>query len=208
MPRATSVTVAAARDDAGADARGWANVLGGVPLFAELNRRHLGKVAALGRIRRFHQGTAIVRAGEEEPHLIIDTATLTGAQMVALGARTSGVMGNIDAVREAVVTAADAAGDAMWPMPLPDDLRTNLESSVADLANLATQDRYGGMLAAGLFLREFVPEQTPWAHLDIAGPAYNEGKAYGYTPHGGTGAAVRTLVEVADRLARGTFALR
>jgi leucyl aminopeptidase len=76
-----------------------------------------------------------------------------------------------------------------------------MDSQVADIANMG--DRYGGMLVAGLFLREFVAEDVPWAHLDIAGPAFNEGDPYGYTPKGGTGASVRTLVEVAERLAAG-----
>jgi leucyl aminopeptidase len=151
---------------------------------------------------------AIVRAGEEHPDVIIDAATLTGAQMVALGSRTAGIMGNNDVVRSSVAAAAQQAGDAMWPMPLPEDLKSALESPIADLANLAIAgDRYGGMLAAGLFLAEFVPDGTPWVHLDIAGPAFNEGAPYGYTPRGGTGAAVRTFVEVADRLGRGVFAV-
>jgi len=151
---------------------------------------------------------AIVRAGEEEPDLIVDAATLTGAQMVALGSRTGGVMGSNAVIRSSVAAAAEHAGDAMWPMPLPDDLKSALESSIADLANLAVAgDRYGGMLSAGLFLQEFVPTGTPWVHLDIAGPAYNEGPAYGYTPRGGTGASVRTFVEVAERLGRGSLPL-
>jgi leucyl aminopeptidase len=150
---------------------------------------------------------AIVRAGEESPDVIIDAATLTGAQMVALGARTGGIMANNDALRAAVAAAAERAGDAMWPMPLPPDLRSALESTIADLANLGANDRYGGMLAAGHFLAEFVPSATPWAHLDIAGPAFNEGAAYGYTPRGGTGAAVRTFVEVASRASHGQLTL-
>ena len=151
---------------------------------------------------------ALVRAGEEEPDVIVDAATLTGAQMVALGSRTAGVMGNGAVIRTAVTEAAGRAGEAMWPMPLPDDLKSALDSTVADLANLATAgDRYGGMLSAGLFLQEFVSDDTPWVHLDIAGPAFNDGAAYGYTPRGGTGAAVRTFVEVADALSRGSLAL-
>jgi leucyl aminopeptidase len=81
-------------------------------------------------------------------------------------------------------------------MPLPEELRKGLDSTVADIANIPS-DRYAGMLVAGLFLREFVPDGVRWAHLDIAGPAYNEGEPYGHTPKGGTGAAVRTLVQVA-----------
>ena len=138
-------------------------------------------------------GDAMARACEDSPDLLLDVATLTGAQLVALGARTAGVMGE-DALRTQVVQAADAAGEAMWPMPLPDDLRKGLDSEVADMVN--TGPREGGMLSAGLFLREFVADGVRWAHLDIAGPAYHDGQPYGYVAPGGTGMAVRTLVEL------------
>ena len=88
-------------------------------------------------------------------------------------------------------------------MPLPEDLRTGLDSSIADLANLPQESRAGGMLTAGLFLREFVPLGVRWAHLDIAGPAFNDGAPHGYTPKGGTGAATRTLIQVAQDMAEG-----
>jgi leucyl aminopeptidase len=143
---------------------------------------------------------AIARACEDGPEVLLDAATLTGAQLVALGARTSGVMANDDALRAGVVASAETAGEAMWPMPLPGDLRKGLDSDVADLQN--TGPREGGMLTAGLFLQEFVAEGVRWAHLDIAGPAFNSGEAYGYTPHGGTGAAVRTVVQVLEDLTR------
>jgi leucyl aminopeptidase len=142
---------------------------------------------------------AIVRACEDAPAVLLDVATLTGAQLVALGARTAGVMANDDALREQVVAAAGTSGEAMWGMPLPPELRKGLDSEVADLVN--TGPREGGMLTAGLFLKEFVAEGVRWAHLDIAGPAYNTGAAYGYTPVGGTGAAVRTFVQLAEELA-------
>src|SRR6202043_3027697 len=106
---------------------------------------------------------------------------LTGAATVALGNRTSGVMASDEVLAAQVSESAKRAGEAMWPMPLPEDLRKGLDSSVADIANVAA-DRAGGMLVAGLFLREFVPEGVRWAHLDIAGPAFNDGGAYGYTP--------------------------
>jgi leucyl aminopeptidase len=147
---------------------------------------------------------ALDRAGADHPDLLVDVATLTGAQSVALGRRTAGVMANDDAVRAGIVTSGERAGEAFWPMPLPEELREGLESGVADLANV-TQDRLGGMLVGGLFLREFVPEGTRWAHLDIAGPAYNEGDPHGYTPKGGTGAAVRTLTQIALDVADGRF---
>ena len=136
---------------------------------------------------------ALVRAGEDEPDYIIDVATLTGAQMVALGSRVSAVMGNDSFVREDVVRAAELTGEQFWQMPLPKELRKSLDSPIADLSNIG--DRMGGMLVAGLFLQEFIPNGTPWAHLDIAGPAFNEGAPHGYTPTGGTGVAVRTLVQ-------------
>lgn len=146
---------------------------------------------------------AIVRACEDQPDLLVDAATLTGAQLIALGARTAAIMSNDDDVRSAVHAAADKAGEAMWPMPLPKELRASMDSEVADIANIG--DRNGGMLVAGLFLQDFVPEGVRWAHLDIAGPAFNDGKPHGYTPKGGTGAAVRTLVQLADDLAAGVL---
>ena len=145
---------------------------------------------------------ALARSASDSPDVLVDVATLTGAQIVALGSRVAGVMTNDGALRDAVVDAAGRAGEAMWPMPLPDELRKGLESSVADLTNVAP-DRNGGMLVAGLFLREFVPLGVRWAHLDIAGPAYNEGPPHGYTPKGGTGAATRTLVQIAQDMADG-----
>ena len=148
---------------------------------------------------------ALARSGADAPALLIDVATLTGAATVALGNRTAGVMASDDALAAQVTDSARRAGEAMWPMPLPEDLRKGLESNVADIANVAA-DRSGGMLVAGLFLREFVPEGVRWVHLDIAGPAFNDGGAYGYTPKGGTGAAVRTLVQVALDVADGMLA--
>jgi leucyl aminopeptidase len=145
---------------------------------------------------------ALDRAGDDSPDLLIDVATLTGAATVALGRRIAGVMGNGDEVRDGIVASAKRAGEEFWPMPLPEDLLEGLESNVADLANISNK-RAGGMLVAGLFLREFVPAGVRWAHLDIAGPAYNEDDPFGYTPKGGTGAAVRTLTQVAQDVADG-----
>ena len=127
---------------------------------------------------------------------IIDVATLTGAQVVALGSRTSAVMTNDEIFSGQFLTAANLAGEAFWPMPLPVELRASLDSPIADLANIG--DRMGGMLVAGLFLKEFIDPQTPWLHLDIAGPAYNEKTAHGYTPVGGTGIALRSLICLAE----------
>jgi leucyl aminopeptidase len=144
---------------------------------------------------------ALVRAGEERPDAIVDVATLTAAMRFGLGNHLFGVMSNDDAFCDRVLTAAHRAGERAWPMPLPPELRQSLNSRVADIANYG--ERMGGGLVAGLFLKEFVPAGTPWAHLDIAGPAFHEGEPYGYTPGGGTGCAVRTLVRLAEDIAMG-----
>ncbi|ADX72758.1 leucyl aminopeptidase [Pseudarthrobacter phenanthrenivorans Sphe3] len=145
---------------------------------------------------RLVMADGIVAASGEYPDAIIDVATLTGAQLIALGNRTAGVMGS-DSVTGALKTAADRAGELVWPMPLPEELRPSLDSQVADLANIG--ERHGGMMTAAVFLREFVGkgkdgEQIPWAHIDIAGPSFNNGSPYGYTHKQGTGCTVRTLV--------------
>jgi leucyl aminopeptidase len=142
-------------------------------------------------------------AGADSPDVLIDAATLTGSQVTALGPLVGGVMANDDELRDAVVDAAGRAGEPMWPMPLPEELRKGLDSTVADLTNLPQESRAGGMLVAALFLREFVPIGVRWAHLDIAGPAFNDGAPHGYTPKGGTGAATRTLIQVAQDMADG-----
>jgi leucyl aminopeptidase len=139
-------------------------------------------------------GDAIVRACEDGPDYLVETSTLTGAQTVALGARTAGVMGT-EAWRDRVTSVAAGVGEGAWAMPLPEELRGDLDSRIADIANV-TGHRFGGMLVAGLFLREFVAEGVPWAHIDIAGPAFNTGGPHGYTPKGGTGLPVRTLAAV------------
>ncbi|MFD4701009.1 leucyl aminopeptidase [Streptomyces niveus] len=144
---------------------------------------------------------AITRASEEKPDAIVDVATLTGAMVVALGNRTFGIMSNDDAFRTSVHEIAEEVGEASWPMPLPSELLKGMDSPTADIANMG--ERMGGGLVAGLFLKEFVGEGITWAHLDIAGPAFHEGAPYGYTPKGGTGSSVRTLVRLAERTAAG-----
>ncbi|GAA5230333.1 leucyl aminopeptidase [Arthrobacter cryoconiti] len=154
---------------------------------------------------RLVMADGLVAASQEFPDVIIDVATLTGAQVVALGHRTAGVMGD-EGVTAALKAAADRAGELIWPMPLPEELRPSLDSPVADMANIG--ERMGGMMVAAVFLQEFIGKdksgQTiPWAHLDIAGPAFNESAPYGYTPKQGTGMAVRTLVTyIEDVVAR------
>ena len=139
---------------------------------------------------------AMWRAGEESPDVLIDVATLTGAQLVALGTRTAGAMTNDEALRDRVLAAAERAGEMVWPMPLPPELRKSIDSEIADITN--TGDRYGGMLVAGHFLSEFVADGLPWVHLDIAGPAFNTLEPWGYTPKGATGAAVRLFIQLAE----------
>ncbi|MFI6770612.1 leucyl aminopeptidase [Streptomyces sp. NPDC050355] len=144
---------------------------------------------------------ALTRASEESPDAIVDVATLTGAMVLALGHRHFGIMANDDAFRTSIFEIAEEVGEQAWPMPMPDHLRKGMDSPVADLANMG--DRMGGGLVAGIFLKEFVGEGIAWAHLDIAGPAFHEGSPWGYTPKGGTGSAVRTLVRLAERTAAG-----
>ncbi|GLV97382.1 leucyl aminopeptidase [Streptomyces lavendulae] len=146
-------------------------------------------------------GDALTKASEENPDAIVDVATLTGAMVLALGDRTFGIMANDDAFRTSIHEIAEEVGESSWPMPLPEDLRKTMDSPTADIANMGV--RMGGGLVAGLFLQEFVGEGITWAHLDIAGPAFHEGAPYGYTPKGGTGSAVRTLVRLAERTATG-----
>jgi leucyl aminopeptidase len=132
-------------------------------------------------------------AVEEKPDAIIDLATLTGACVVALGMKMAGLMGNDERWIGQVRGAADRAGEPIWPLPLPEEYRKDLDSEIADLKNI-TGTRGGGALTAGLFLSEFAGD-VPWAHLDIAGPARASGDD-GYIAKGGTGYGVRTLVEV------------
>lgn len=150
---------------------------------------------------RLVMADGLVFASKTNPDAVIDVATLTGAAVLSLGQRTTAVLSNTDALRDEVLAAAGTAGEAMWPIPLLDELRPSMKSQVADVKH--TGERMGGMITAALFLREFVGEsadgeQLPWAHLDIAGPAFNEAGAYGYTPAGGTGHGVRTLVALAE----------
>ena len=143
---------------------------------------------------------AIVRACEDKPDYLIETSTLTGAQTVALGARTPGVMGS-DEFRDRVAEISQAVGENGWPMPLPEELTDDLKSTVADLANVSGS-RYAGMLVAGTYLREFVADGVQWAHIDIAGPAYNTGGPWGYTGKGGTGVPTRTIFAVLEDVAQ------
>jgi leucyl aminopeptidase len=142
---------------------------------------------------------ALVRATEVAPDVILDVATLTGHMVSALGDRITGVLG-ADEIVAAVLAASEAAGEQMWPMPLPDVMTERIRSS--KVADLSQHDwiRWGGGLYAAAFLREFTAG-LPWAHLDIAGPSWNGGGATGHLTPGGTGVAVTTLVAYAAGLA-------
>ncbi len=150
-------------------------------------------------------GDGLALATERSPDVILDIATLTGACMVALGPRVAGVMSNDDATAAEVLAAAAAAGEPMWQLPLPQDLRAKLDSTTADLQHKG--DMYGGALTAALFLSEFVQPATgdpiPWAHLDIAGPAFIDGAPHGYQTKGGTGYGVATLLTFVEGRAVG-----
>ena len=141
---------------------------------------------------------AIARACEDGPAYLIETATLTGAQLVALGNRTAGVMGS-DKLRDLIAETGRGVGEQAWAMPLLEEQEDELKSPIADIRNTHNA-RTGGMLFAGLYLSRFVPEDVEWAHVDIAGPAWNGGAPYGYTPKRATGAPVRTIVETLSRL--------
>ncbi|WP_020573299.1 leucyl aminopeptidase [Actinopolymorpha alba] len=145
---------------------------------------------------------ALVRASEDKPDVIVDVATLTGACMVALGSRVFGIMGSEDEFPQQVQQIAKQVGEDGWPLPIPEGTRERLESKVADLANVAS-GRWGGALVAASFLQEFVGDGIRWAHLDIAGPSFNESAPWGYTPAGGTGSSVRTLVGLAEAAVAG-----
>ncbi|MGC4174177.1 leucyl aminopeptidase [Demequina sp.] len=191
--------VAAARLGLGVGVTGWLCIAENMPSAtaqrpSDVIRIYGGKTVEVLNTDaegRLVMADGLVKAIEESPDAVLDVATLTGAQGMALGTRTSGVMGD-DAVRDEVIAAANAAGEPMWPMPLPEHLRESIVSKVADLQNIGDPNG-GGMLSAGLFLKEFVGD-TPWAHLDIARPAFNEGSAHDYAPPGATGASLRTLL--------------
>jgi leucyl aminopeptidase len=148
---------------------------------------------------RLVMADALARANEDHPDLMVDVATLTGACVVALGERTAGLMTTDDATADLVLDAAEAAGEEVWQLPIPKEIRGKLDSKVADLRSTGG-DRWAGALVAAAFLREFVADGTPWAHLDIAGPAFFDGKPYGYVAAGGTGVGLRTLVALARSL--------
>ncbi|MFN8232010.1 MAG: leucyl aminopeptidase [Actinomycetota bacterium] len=133
---------------------------------------------------------ALAFLSEKRPRALIDTATLTGSCMIALGDRVTGAMGNDGALIRDVIAAGEATGEPIWELPMYADYRRLIDSQVADVKNVG--ERYGGAITAAWFLAEFVGD-TPWVHLDIAGPAWSE-KGNDLGPKGATGAPVRALV--------------
>jgi len=143
---------------------------------------------------------ALAYLTEQDPVCIVDTATLTGACMVALGTDIAGAMGTSDELARELIRAGSAAGEPIWQLPLHADYRKLIDSKVADIKNIGK--RYGGAITAAWFLAEFVGD-VPWMHLDIAGPAFSEhGNDLG--PAGATGFPVRTLVGFLSARADGT----
>lgn len=144
-------------------------------------------------------GDAIARACEDRPDYLVETATLTGAQVRSLGDRTPAVMGT-PGFRDRVSALSREVGEGAWPMPLPSEIASDIRSDVADLRNIPSKS-WGGMAAAGHYLAAFIPEGLPWVHLDVAGPAYNTTAPYGYTPRRATGVPVRTIIAVLEDIA-------
>ncbi len=140
----------------------------------------------------------LYRMGEEDVTHIVDVATLTGACMRALGNAVSGIMGNDD-FTETVIEAGAARGESIWRLPLVEEYTDMLKFEIADLNNIGSTPN-GGAITAGLFLREFVPDNVSWAHLDIAGTFMAERQWKYYRP-GATGVMVRTFHELAGRMA-------
>ncbi len=135
-------------------------------------------------------------AGEEKATHILDIATLTGAVVRALGLSIAGIMGNDAKLIRAVIDSGQNHGESFWELPLPAEYKELLKTPCADLNNIGGP--VAGALTAGLFLQEFVPNGTPWAHLDIAGPFIRD-KEWKYYEAGAIGFGLKTLVDVAER---------
>jgi len=143
---------------------------------------------------------ALAYAAERfKPALMVDIATLTGASIIALGREVAAVLGNREELVHLIQQAGASVGEKFWPLPLWDFYFDSLKSEVADMKNVG--DRSAGAIIGAMFLSRFVPEQIPWAHLDIAGTAWTD-KDTGFYPKGATGFGVRTLFEVARRFGR------
>jgi len=133
---------------------------------------------------------ALIQAVQEKPDVIIDLATLTGACVTALGTQIAGLFSNNQELADALLCCSKESGEPLWRLPLVKEYKEDIRSAVADIKNTGSGN--AGAIAAALFLEEFVGG-LPWAHLDIAGPAFAE-RDGSYIPKGGTGFGVRTLV--------------
>jgi leucyl aminopeptidase len=142
---------------------------------------------------------ALDYAADQGADNVLDLATLTGACMVALGTSVAGLMGNDDTWTGEVLAAAKRAGELAWQLPLWPLYDEALKSDVADLKN-APGNRFGGAVTAAKFLEQFAGGK-PWAHLDIAGPAWADRESAARDA-GGTGYGVRTLVELTTEYGR------
>jgi len=140
---------------------------------------------------------ALARAAEDRPHLIVDIATLTGAKAVALGKWTTGLFASDDTVADQLLDAGEAAGEALWHLPITEEAEEALKSKVADLKSGGARE--GGALVAAAFLRHFTAGR-PWAHLDVASGEINTGEPRDVHPAGATGLGVRTLVALLTKL--------
>lgn len=138
-------------------------------------------------------------ASKQKPDFIVDLATLTGSCRVALGEEVAGLMGNDLKLMGKIKEAARESGELVWELPLMKEYAGQIKSDIADVKNI-TQSRYAGVITAGLFLKEFISEGQPWAHLDIAGPAFAEKQTLSYVPIGGTGFGVRTLIDLLKKI--------
>ena len=136
---------------------------------------------------------ALTYAGRYKPQAMIDLATLTGACVVALGDNVAGLFSNDDQLQTRLQAAAEESGERVWPLPLWDSYLESMKSDVADLKNV--DGRKAGAITAAIFLKQFVPQSTPWAHLDIAGCAW-EDKGSALVPKGASGMGVHLLVRL------------
>ncbi len=151
----------------------------------------IGNTDAEGRVTL---ADSLAYAQKEGLKTIIDLATLTGAIMVGLGSNYAGLYANDNKLNNSLLKSAKVAGEKLWSMPLPEEYQELNKSNIADIRNIAST-RYGGSITAALFLQFFIEDNISWAHLDIAGPAYAEKPLNNYTPLGGVGFGIRTLLE-------------
>jgi leucyl aminopeptidase len=139
---------------------------------------------------------AFARAGELKATHIVDVATLTGSVVRALGQGVAGIMGNSQVLIDAVIKSGANHGENFWPLPLPEEYKEMLKTPYADINNIGGPN--AGAITGGLFLQEFLPENTPWVHLDIAGPFMFD-KPWKFYKEGATGFGMKTLVDLCWR---------